>query len=130
MQAKVTDVLSTGYAEVVLIDENGRPGRKRFVAYDSLPKKQKARRGDVVDITSVRGRDTTNSRMRFFYLLPLILFAVGYIIPKAYSVPERVLTGIILAVMGFVIAWILNRKVRLANRQEYKIIKVVKKAEL
>lgn len=129
MQAKVTDILSTGYAEVAVLDEQGNPGKERLIAKDEQPKKQKARRGDIVEIIPIRHQVETNSRSQYFYILPVILFAVGYTLSKDYSTPEKLLTGAILAVMGFVAAWILNRKARLSTRQEYKVTKIIKKDE-
>jgi hypothetical protein len=36
---------------------------------------------------------------------------------------------VILGAMGFVVAWILNRKVRLNKRQEYRIVRIVERSK-
>ncbi len=127
MQAKVTDELSKGFVEVAPLDGSGNPGRERFIAEDPGRKKARARRGDIVEIQSIASGDGKTKRV-YFYIFPVILLILGIAITGSYSMPERILTGVILGFMGFVAAWILNRKARLSQRQVYHVVRIVEKA--
>ncbi len=129
MQGKVTDVLSTGYLEVAPLNAAGEPGRTRVIAQESKRKrKERAKRGDIVELQEIVAEEGRSNRV-FFYIIPIALLVLGILITGSRSWPERILTGVILGIMGFVVAWILNRKARLSRRQEFEIIRVVQKAK-
>ena len=129
MQGKVTDVLSTGYLEVAPLNAAGEPGKARVIAQESKRKrKEHAKRGDIVELQEIVAEEGRSNRV-FFYIIPIALLVLGILITGSRSGPERILTGVILGIMGFVVAWILNRKARLSRRQEFEIIRVVQKAK-
>lgn len=129
MQAKVTDILTTAFAEVALLDANGEPEkRKRHIAEDTAARrKDRAKRGDIVELEPVDNRIVKIARIA--YIMPVILLVLGMVLPKSYTMQERVITGVVLGVMGFVIAWLMNRRARLLQRKEYDIVDVVKRAK-
>ena len=54
---------------------------------------------------------------------------IGILVTGHLSIPERILSVVILGFMGFVVAWILNRKARLNKRQEYRIVRIVERSK-
>ena len=129
MRAKVTDDISKGYAEVAPIDEQGNVGRERYIAVDPETKRKKrAKRGDIVEIKEIKNGEGISKRI-YFYLFPVALTLVGILATGSLAIPERILSAVILGVMGFVVAWILNRRVRLNKRQEYRIVRIVQRSK-
>lgn len=128
MQAKVTDELSKGFVEVAPLDAAGNPGRERFIAEDPGRKKARARRGDIVEISQIES-STEKTKRVYFYIIPIVLFVLGILMTGSNALPERILSGVILGFMGFVVAWILNRRARLAHRQVYHVLRIVQKAK-
>lgn len=129
MQAKVMDDISKGYAEVAPIDADGNIGRERYIAVDPETKRKKrAKRGDIVELKEIKSGDGVSKRI-YFYLFPVLMTLVGILVTGHLSIPERILTAVILGIMGFVAAWILNRKARLNKRQEYRIVRIVKRSK-
>lgn len=127
MQAKVTDELSKGFIEVAPLDSAGNPGKQRFIAEDPGRKKARARRGDIVEISPIESSDGGSKRV-YFYIIPVVLFVVGFVMTST-GMQERILSGVLLGFMGFVVAWILNRRARLAQRQVYHVLRIVQKAK-
>ena len=129
MQAKVTDDISKGYAEVAPIDAQGNMGKERYIAVDPETKRKKrAKRGDIVEIKEIKSGEGISKRI-YFYLFPVALTLVGILATGSLAIPERILSAVILGAMGFVVAWILNRKVRLNKRQEYRIVRIVQRSK-
>lgn len=129
MQAKVMDDISKGYAEVAPIDENGNIGKERYIAVDPETKRKKrAKRGDIVELKEIKSGDGVSRRI-YFYLFPVAMTLVGILVTGSLSIPERIFSAAILGVMGFVVAWILNRRPRLNKRQEYRIVRIVKRSK-
>ena len=147
--AKVTDVMTTNFAEVSVIEDydliaddpltelnNGSfqdatsgfdfPGKEkgeRFIAqFDK--KKFNVRRGDIVEIIPIEARIMNEAKIA--YIGPVILFVIGFLISNKLAMGERILSGAILAVMGFVISWLMNRRSRMLRRQEYKVVRIIK----
>ena len=127
MQAKVTDELSKGFIEVAPLDSAGNPGKQRFIAEDPGRKKARARRGDIVEISPIESSDGGSKRV-YFYIIPIVLFVLGFVMTST-GMQERILSGVLLGFMGFVVAWILNRRARLAQRQGYHVLRIVQKAK-
>ena len=122
MKATVTDIMTSGYAEVIPW-VNGGPGKKRAIAEN--PKNIKAKRGDIVELEPLDSR-----KVRFadiLYILPVIFFILGIVVTKSSSWGERILSGAIVGFMAFIATWIINRRSRMIRRQEYLIIRVVEK---
>ena len=129
MRAKVMDDISKGYAEVAPIDANGNIGSARYIAVDPETKRKKrAKRGDIVELKEIKSGDGVSKRI-YFYLVPILLSMIGILATWKLSIPERLLTGAILLIMGFVFAWILNRRPRLNKRQQYKIVRIVERSK-
>ncbi|MBQ6663918.1 MAG: SoxR reducing system RseC family protein [Firmicutes bacterium] len=123
LKAKVTDVLTTGFAEVDLIgDDFESLGEERCIA--QFEKKVKVHRGDYVELVLLPSRRMTEARIA--YIIPLICFAFGVLVTKTLGWGERILSGVILAVMAFVVSWLMNRRARLLQRQEYEVVRVIK----
>lgn len=120
--ATVTDILTEGYIEVAPW-EDGKPGPNRCIA-ETFEKKQ--RRGDVVELKPAKPWDEPIARIA--YLIVPILFVFGYVVNRS-SVPEKVLSGLILGVLGFVLAWLMNRRARLRRRLEYRVTRTVQKSK-
>ena len=120
--ATVTDILTEGYIEVAPW-EDGKPGPNRCIA-ETFEKKQ--RRGDVVELKPAKPWDEPIARIA--YLIVPILFVFGYVVNSS-TVPEKLLSGLILGVLGFVLAWLMNRRARLRRRLEYRVTRTVKQSQ-
>lgn len=129
--AKVTDVMTTNFAEVRVIDDaeqkagfdvaEDRKGEKYIAQFDK--KNLNVRRGDIVEIVPLEARTMTEARIA--YIGPLLCFVVGFLVSKNLELSERILSGVILAVMSFVISWLMNRRARMLKRQEYKVVSII-----
>ena len=123
LTATVTDVLTTGFAEVAIDGEDESSGEKvRHIAI--FNKEQKIHRGDVVELMPFDPREVKEARIA--YILPLIVFIFGFLVTNKLQMGERILSGLILAFMTFVVSWLMNRRARLLKRQEYKITRIIK----
>ena len=120
--ATVTDILTEGYIEVAPW-EDGKPGPNRCIA-ETFEEKQ--RRGDVVELKPAKPWDEPIARIA--YLIVPVLLVFGYAVNRS-SVPEKLLSGLILGGLGFVLAWLMNRRARLRRRLEYRVTRTVRKAQ-
>ena len=120
--AVVTEIMTRGYAEAAPY-ENGVLGSDRYIA--QIPKKMKVKRGYTVELTPIESAERNITKI--FYIIPLIRFIIGFAVTQSQSTGERLLAGLIVGIMGFIIAWIFNRRSRMMHRQEYVIVKVLNK---
>ncbi len=116
--ATVTDVLTKGYAEVAPW-EDGKPGPRRCIAEDA----HDARRGDVVELKPAKASDDPYAKA--IYAMPVLSAVAAALLVRGQSWPERILTGALVGVMVFVLAWIKNRKVRLRRKLAYEVVRIV-----
>lgn len=120
--ATVTDILTEGYIEVApWVD--GRPGPDRCIA-ETFEKKQ--RRGDVVELKPAKPWDEPIARVA--YLVVPVLFILGYTINSG-SLLDKALSGLILGGLGFVLAWLMNRRARLRRRLEYRVTRTLQQSK-
>lgn len=121
-QAQVTHIYCENYIEVTLL-ENGVPGERRCVAEDF----EKAKRGDLVEIKPAKPWDEPIAKTA--YAIPVILFLLGLVIGGRLALPERLLASVLLALLGFCVAWLMNRRARLRRRLEYRVVRVTRRAD-
>lgn len=121
-QAQVTHIFCENYIEVALL-EDGKPGERRCVAEDF----ENAKRGDLVEVKPARPWDEPIAKAA--YLIPAALFVLGLIIGGRLALPERLLASAMLALLGFCVAWLMNRRSRLRRRLEYRVVRVTKRAD-
>ena len=76
-----------------------------------------------MEIAPLASRTMTEARIA--YIGPLLCFIVGFLASKNLEMGERILSGVILAVMAFVISWLMNRRARMLKRQEYKVVSII-----
>ncbi len=119
IRGTVTDILTEGFAEVSIPAEGGKV--RRCVAANDLA----ARRGDEVELEPAK--PWSDPVARWAYLQVPVLFLLGLFLYHGGTL-ERILTGLILAALGFVLSWLMNRRARLRRRLEHRIARVVKKA--
>lgn len=119
--ATVTDILTEGFAEVA-VWEDGAPGKHRAIA--EFDKKLKARRGDEVELKNAGPRDMREARLA--YVLPLLLAVFGLLLSGG-AWTEKLLNAAILGFLGFIVAWLMNRRARLLRRREYTVSRVTKR---
>ncbi len=82
------------------------------------------------DIVIVKQREALKDRRTLpAYLLPPVMIFLGcYIgIKKAWSLPDCILSGIILGIIAFGVSWIINRRARLRGRLRFEIVRVLKR---
>ena len=123
IEAKVTDILTTGFAEVVLLGENEELNEKPSRHIAIFNKEDKVHRGDIVEITPFDPREMKEARIA--YILPVIVFAFGILITGKLEWGERILSAGVLAFMTFIVSWLMNRRARLLKRQEYKVVRII-----
>lgn len=120
--ATVTDILTEGYIEVApWVD--GKPGPDRCIA-ETFEKKQ--RRGDVVELKPAKPWDEPIARIAYLIVPVLFLFGDGV---NSGSVTDKVLSGLILGILGFVLAWLMNRRARLRRRLEYRVTRTLQQSK-
>lgn len=116
----VTDILTEGFAEVTLPAEKGEKPRRCVAANDV-----KAKRGDEVELKPAKPWD--DKFARWAYLQVPALFLLGLFLSHGGTL-DRILSGLILGAMGFVLAWLMNRRARLRRRLEYRVVHVLRKS--
>lgn len=121
VRGTVTDILTEGFAEVTLPAEGGGKGR-RCVAANDLD----AKRGDEVEMKPAK--PWNDAFARWAYLQVPVLFLLGLFLSRGDTL-DRILSGLILGALGFVLGWLMNRRARLRRRLEYRIVRVTKKAD-
>lgn len=121
--ATIVKVITKGYAEVVLW-ENDAPGDTHCIAENP----EKAKRGDIVELKPALPSKAAPAEWLPYLAVPLC-FAIGMFLESGRSLSDQLLSGLILALMGFVIGWIATRKSRMRRMMEYKITKIIKKAD-
>ena len=121
-QAQVTHIFCENYIEVALL-EDGKPGERRCVAEDF----EKAKRGDLVEIKPAKPWDEPIAK--YAYLIPAVLFVLGLAIGGRLALPQRLLASAMLALLGFCVAWLMNRRSRLRRRLEYRVVRVTKRGD-
>lgn len=138
--ARVTTIFTKGYAEVELQDETRScdgecksckedaclvftPDGERAVAENYV----KAKKGDIVELAPAEPRKQGAAVL--VYIVPAVMFAVGFVLSAQFSLGERLLTGAILALMAFVIAWIMNRRARMRKVMRWEVVRVCREAE-
>lgn len=117
----VTEIFTEGYIEVA-IWENDKPGQRRCVA-ETDEKKQ--RRGDIVELRPAKPTDEPIARLA--YLMAPALFALGLLLNRG-ALLDKVLSGAILGFLGFVMAWLMNRRARLRRRLEYRVSRTIQES--
>lgn len=142
--ARVTRIFTKGYAEILLQDEARScdaqcgacpckgdeclvitPEGDRFVAQC----REKAQRGDIVEVRPAQPQE--NKLARIVYLMPVVSLLLGIFLGRALgqSLPDQIVTGVILGAMTFMIAWIMGRKVRMARLMRYEVVRICKEGE-
>ncbi|MCR5181579.1 MAG: SoxR reducing system RseC family protein [Clostridia bacterium] len=120
--AKVTDILTTSFAEVELIDE-GSEYEPRYVA--EFGKDEKIKIGDIVQMERTENRIMNESRIA--YVAPPIFAIIAFLVTKDLGTGERILSAALTFLMAFIIAWIMNRRSRMLKYRAFKITKLLKK---
>ena len=120
--ATVTDILTEGYIEVAPW-EDGKPGPNRCIA-ETFEEKQ--RRGDVVELKPAKPWDEPIARIAYLIVPVLFLFGFGV---NGGPVMDKVLSGLILGGLGFVLAWLMNRRARLRRRLEYRVTRTLQQSK-
>ena len=119
--ATVTDILTKGFAEVMIPPEDGGKSRRCIAANDL-----DAKRGDLVELKPATPWNDPIARTS--YLMVPALFLLGLYLDQG-KLSERVLSGLILAALGFILSWLMNRRARLRRRLEYRIVHITKRVE-
>lgn len=116
--ATITRVITKGYAECALW-ENGAPGKRHCIIEDSFG----SRRGAVVELASSSPREEPLARLAYLggpRLLRHGLPGSG----GAGSIADRLTSGGVLALLTFVMAWLMNRRARMRRIMEYRVTRV------
>lgn len=140
--AKIGRVLTKGYAEILLprdlwqCDGSCIPCQKdpcplfdgdcdRAVAENHT----RAERGDLVEIRAAQAR--RDRSYQAVYVVPVLMFFAGCFLGRllGQSLLELVLTGAILALLTFTIAWIMNRGNRMRQVISYEVVQICRPAD-
>ena len=116
--ATITRVITKDYAECVLW-ENGAPGKRHCIIEDPFG----ARRGDVVELAPASPREEPLARLA--YLAVPVFFAMGCLLGGAGSIADRLTSGGVLALLTFVMAWLMNRRARMRRIMEYRVTRAL-----
>lgn len=124
--AKVVKIMTTDFAEVAIL-ENGKPIDDTTYIAEFKGKDMKVRRDDIVEVVPTENRIMNESRIA--YILPVIGAVLGFLFTKSQSTAERLLAGLLLAIMLFIVAYVMNRRSRMLKYRKYKITKILKTSE-
>ena len=120
--ATITKVITKGYAEAVLW-ENGAPGEERCITENF----ELAKRGDVVELKPAP-HESGSLRDRLPYLVVPLFFVIGILLERGGTLGQRLLTGAILALLGFVMIWLTTRRTRMRQVMQYEVVRILEKA--
>jgi len=140
--AKISRIFTKGYAEILLPREgwqcDGRCGNcqnspcplfdddcDRAVAENDA----RAERGDLVAVKEARAQKDRSYQA--VYAVPALMFFAGCFLGKLLGQPlfDLVLTGAILALLTFVITWIMNRGNRMRQVVSYRVTRICRLAD-
>ncbi|MBQ7703611.1 MAG: SoxR reducing system RseC family protein [Firmicutes bacterium] len=122
-KAKVTDILTTDFAEIELIDE-GSEYEPRYVA-EFKESDMKVKIGDIVEMEKADNRIMNQSRIA--YVAVPIFAIIAFLVTKDLGTAERILAAALTFLMAFIIAWIMNRRSRMLKYRAFRITKILKK---
>jgi len=126
--AKVTRVMTTDFAEVSILDGiDGEPIDDTTYIAEFEGKKDNVRRDDIVEVVTAENRIMNESRIA--YILPVVGAVLGFLFTGGKATGERLLAAFLLALMLFIVAWVMNRRSRMLKYRKYRIKKIIKTSE-
>ena len=126
--AKVTRVMTTDFAEVSILDGiDGEPIDDTTYIAEFEGKKDNVRRDDIVEVVTAENRIMNESRIA--YILPVVGAVLGFLLTGGKATGERLLAAFLLALMLFIVAWVMNRRSRMLKYRKYRIKKRIKTSE-
>jgi len=123
IKATVTDIFTDGFIEVAPWENDEAPGKRRCVASDST----NAKRGDIVELEPAEPWNDPIAKAA--YIAPVVFFLLGLLLFRDRAWPDRLAIGAILALLTFVMAWLMNRRARLRRRLEYHVVRILRRKE-
>jgi hypothetical protein len=126
--AKVTRVMTTDFAEVSILDGiDGEPIDDTTYIAEFEGKKDNVRRDDIVEVVTAENRIMNESRIA--YILPVVGAVLGFLFTGGKATGERLLAAFLLAIMLFIVAWVMNRRSRMLKYRKYRVKKIIKTSE-
>ncbi|MBP3758926.1 MAG: SoxR reducing system RseC family protein [Firmicutes bacterium] len=126
--AKVTRVMTTDFAEVSILDGiDGEPIDDTTYIAEFEGKKDNVRRDDIVEVVTAENRIMNESRIA--YILPVVGAVLGFLFTGGKATGERLLAAFLLALMLFIVAWVMNRRSRMLKYRKYRVKKIIKTSE-
>lgn len=126
--AKVTRVMTTDFAEVSILDGiDGEPIDDTTYIAEFEGKKDNVRRDDIVEVVTAENRIMNESRVA--YILPVVGAVLGFLFTGGKATGERLLAAFLLALMLFIVAWVMNRRSRMLKYRKYRVKKIIKTSE-
>lgn len=123
--AKVTRIMTTDFAEISILDGiDGEPIDNTTYIAEFEGKKDNVRRDDIVEVVTADNRIMNESRIA--YILPVIGAVLGFLFTAGKATGERVLSAFLLALMLFIVAYIMNRRSRMLRLRKYRVKKIIK----
>ena len=123
--AKVTRVMTTDFAEISILDGiDGEPIDETTYIAEFEGKKDNVRRDDIVEVVTADNRIMNESRIA--YILPVVGAVLGFLFTAGKATGERILSAFLLALMLFIVAWVMNRRSRMLKYRKYRVKKIVK----
>jgi positive regulator of sigma E activity len=123
--AKVTRVMTTDFAEISILDGiDGEPIDDTTYIAEFEGKKDNVRRDDIVEVVTADNRIMNESRIA--YILPVVGAVLGFLFTAGKATGERILSAFLLALMLFIVAWVMNRRSRMLKYRKYRVKKIVK----
>lgn len=126
--AKVTRIMTTDFAEVSILDGiDGEPIDDTTYIAEFEGKKDNVRRDDIVEVVTADNRIMNESRIA--YILPVVGAVLGFLFTAGKATGERLLSAFLLALMLFIVAWVMNRRSRMLKYRKYRVKKIIKTSE-
>ncbi len=123
--ARVTKIMTTDFAEISILDGiDGEPIDETTYIAEFEGKKDNVRRDDIVEVVTADNRIMNESRIA--YILPVVGAVLGFLFTAGKATGERLLSAFLLALMLFIVAWVMNRRSRMLKYRKYRVKKIIK----
>ena len=81
---------------------------------------------NLCDIGCIVNDNRIMNESRIAYILPVVGAVLGFLFTAGKATGERILSAFLLALMLFIVAWVMNRRSRMLKYRKYRVKKIVK----
>ena len=140
--ARVMRVMTSGYAEVQLpLEDTACTMRCHQCSHDDCPRFSSAsqraiaqcqgdvRRGDIIELEPAKLYETRGARLAYAVVPVMFLLGCGFGRMMEYDLANTLVMGGIMALLNFVLAWIMNRRARMRRIMAWSMTEMLRQTE-